>query len=112
MVTSDPQVRITVSTSDRISAGSLAMSAGSDGVATSGNGGCSCRCAKVRSLTPDMSCYLRTLAGVVFAVVEDALDLATMTFGTNGKNLFPFFASENADVFGFLLYDKPTFRCR
>ena len=34
LVTSDPQVRITVSTSDRISAGSLAMSAGSDGVAT------------------------------------------------------------------------------
>src|SRR5215470_14676446 len=55
LVTSDPQVRITVSTSDRISAGSLAMSAGSDGVAKSGNGGCSCRCAKVRSLTPDMS---------------------------------------------------------
>ena len=32
MVTADPQVRVTVSIFDRISAGSLAMSPGSDGV--------------------------------------------------------------------------------
>jgi hypothetical protein len=56
--------------------------------------------------------YLGALAGVVFAVVEDAFDLAAMAFGTNGKYLFSFFNPENADVLGFFLYYKPAFRGR